>query len=235
MKVRVRFLLSLLTGAWLALAGCSRTPSEAGSAPADAAARATLDARTRGWELGQWYAYHLKLTSAVSFGAGANAFDFDLEGLVQITPTEVTPEMARLYVGVANPHIVSRTAGSQPEFDKVAEQIKGTGCFFTLSGGRVKDMYAPRGLSAIAANTYREIAAALQFARTVPSTDRYTAEEYDTTGQYVAEYQLDHASGVWNKRKLRYGRRPTMCPPRSCRASIAPKGRFAFLRTDARK
>ncbi len=186
-------------------AGCARSRSEEGPAATRAAEPPALDAHTRGWEPRQWYAYALKLTSAVSFGEGGSAFDFDLEGIVQIAPTQVTSEAATLYVGIANPRIVSRVSGSQPEFDKVARQIASTGCFFTVSGGRVTEMYAPRGLPSIAANTFREIGAALQFARTIQPNSRYTAEEYDTTGKYVAEYQLVGASGVWSKRRLRYG------------------------------
>jgi hypothetical protein len=140
----------------------------------------------------------------VSFGDGANTFDFDLEGRVQITPTAVTPDAATLYVAIADPKIVSRVPGSQPALDKVAAQLGGTGCFFTVSGGRVANMHAPRGLSTMAANVYREIGSELQFARTTSATDRYTSDEFDTTGHYVAAYSLDHEQNVWHKRKERY-------------------------------
>jgi len=51
---------------------------------------------------------------------------------------------------------------------------------------------------------YREIGSSLQFARSLRPADRYTAEEYDTTGQYVAEYTLDRDQNLWHKRKSRY-------------------------------
>jgi HEAT repeat protein len=164
----------------------------------------TLDSRTQGWALGQWYAYDLKLRTSVKFGEGANVFDFDLAGLVQITPTSVTPDVATLFVALANPKIVSRVPGSEPEFDKVAAQLASTGTFFTFSGGRLVEMRAPHGLPSTAATIYREIACAFQFARTKRPSDRYTAEEYDTTGQYEAEYTFDQSRGIWHKQKLRY-------------------------------
>jgi hypothetical protein len=59
-------------------------------------------------------------------------------------------------------------------------------------------------MSPTAANTYRAVAAALQFASAEGDVVRYTAEEYDTTGLYVAEYQRDGDASHWHKRKQRY-------------------------------
>src|SRR5260221_9323700 len=82
--------------------------------------------------------------------------------------------------------------------------MRSSGWFVSLSGGRVTEMRAARGVSAIAGNMYREIGSSLQFARSLRPADRYTAEEYDTTGQYVAEYTLDRDQNLWHKRKSRY-------------------------------
>jgi hypothetical protein len=206
-----RTLLTTLLATTLGLlaSGCARPataepePHSTAAPMSSASAAPALDTRTHGWDLGQWYAYSVKVSSAVSFGPGSNMLDFDFDGLVQITPTAVGPDATTLYIAVANPRIVSRVTGSQPEFDRIASQIGATGCFFTFSGGRVVEMQSPRGLSPTAGNTYREIAAALQFARAARPAARYTAEEYDTTGQYIAEYE-QQGPLVWSKQKRSY-------------------------------
>ena len=187
----------------------SPPPDEQGpSKPAAVASSAApaapvLDPHTRGWEFGKWYAYSLKMTSSVSFAEGPHAIDFDVTGLVQITPTEVTPETATLYIAMPDPKVISRIAGSQPEFDRIAKTIAASGCFLTFSGGLVTEMRAPRGFSATAANTYRAVGAALQFAH-AGGPGPYEVHERDTTGEYVASYQFEEGPQVWHKAKERY-------------------------------
>lgn len=206
---RPRGLLTLMLGCAL-LPDCAHSrPQEAdrGSSSTMAAAApvgAALDAHMHGWRVGQWYSYPLTLATTVSFGENVRALDFELTGLLQVTPSARTDEAATLYVAIARPRIVSRVPESQSELDKVSDQLAKTGCFFDLAGGHVVGMRTPHGLSPTAANTYREIGAALQFSRTVQPADVYTAEEYDTTGRYVAEYRLDPSEQVWRRRKLRY-------------------------------
>jgi hypothetical protein len=173
--------------------------------PADAsAAAAALDPGTRGWEPGKRYRYEVKLTTAIAFGQGASAFDFDLTGNVDIDAVFVTPQMMTAYLVLPDAKIASRVAGTQPDFDKVAAEIRAKSCSFTLSGGRVVGMRFPAGLSATAGNAYRAVAAGLQFAHAIGDAERYSAEEYDTTGRYVAEYAYDPSQNVWHKRKQRY-------------------------------
>jgi HEAT repeats len=198
-------LLALLAAGALLGTGCAQRPAETDAVQAATApALPSLDPRTRGWEVGHWYAYDLKLTTAISFGGGARALGFHVEGLVQITATSATPDAVTLYVALGDPKVTSDDPKGAPELDRVRAQLASTGCFFRLAGGRVTDMSAPRGLSATAANTYREIASALQFAHSTSNARKYTAEEYDTTGEYVAEYERDPDGAVWHKRKQRY-------------------------------
>jgi hypothetical protein len=163
----------------------------------------TLVPRTRGWDPGRRYSYRLTMTSAVSFGDAASAFDFDIVGHAVFIPITTTGEVAALYATLADSQITSRTPGSQQAFDKIAHEIRGAGCFVEIVGGKVAKMRLPRGLSPVAANTFRAVAAALQFAAPSGDASRYTSEEYDSTGQYVAEYERD-ADGSWHKRKQRY-------------------------------
>jgi hypothetical protein len=231
--------------AYLSAVGCTRpppdevAPSAAAAAAVDAPPAPTLDSSTPGWESRHWYAYQLSLTTAVAMGAGASAFDFDLTGTVQVTPTEVTPEGVTLYLALANPKIASRVVGSQSALDKVAAQIASTGCFVSLSGGRTTALYTPRELSTIAVNIYREIGSGLQFAHTAHATARYTAREYDTTGEYVAEYVFEASQNVWHKHKQQYvailaaktapanapGRVVPQIDASSCDVRLTPDGR----------
>src|SRR5262249_42501821 len=133
-----------------------------------------------------------------------NAFDFDLSGTLRMTAMTVTDEAATLYATVAGAKAVSRVPDSQSAFDKVAAQVQSGGYFLTLSGGRLTEMRVPQGAAPTVVNVYREIASALQFARPAGESTRYRAEEYDTTGKYVAAYQLDRAQSLWQKTKERY-------------------------------
>jgi hypothetical protein len=204
---------STLTRVVVAIAmitGCVRSSGEPG-ADAQASSTATaaadpppLDPRTRGWDLGRTYGYRLKLTSVVNMGGSDAAFDFDLMGVVRIAAMTVTPESATLYATIADVKAVSRVPGSQNQFDKVASQVQQGGCFFTLSGGRLSELRVPQGALPTVVAVYRHVAAALQFARPGRESVHYTAEEYDTTGKYVADYELDPASHVWQKKKQKY-------------------------------
>jgi len=140
----------------------------------------------------------------VAFGEAGNAFDFDLLGTLSIAPVTTAPDSTTLFASIADAKIVSREPGGQTELDKIAAELRSAGCFLTLAGGRIVGYRWPRGMSATAANVYRSIGAGLQFARAANGSQRYTAEEYDGTGRYVAEYAADAEQGVWHKRKLKY-------------------------------
>jgi hypothetical protein len=205
--------------AWLVAAagGCARPPLEiATSAPdsnaaplggGDAGAHGDeplpLDPRSPGWKAGEVYAYGIALRTTIDVGPGAHAFDFDVLGDVEIAALSTSTDEVRLGVQVVGGRIVSR-AGKQADFDRFASELNGHPSTFTLSGGRLKELGVPKGMSALVANTYREIAASLQFARPVRPAVQYSADEYDTTGQYVARYERDPAEGWWAKHKDRY-------------------------------
>lgn len=197
----------------LAPAACSRAQPWAPAAEhvtakpgvsATAAPRAAeLDTHTRGWQLGESYTYELTLTTKVAFASGPASFDFDLRGHASVTPVSVTPELATLYVQVADAAIVSRIPGSQPELDKVAAEIRTHGVFFSLLGGLLSELRVPNGQTVMATSSYREIASALQFAHARTNAETYVAEEYDPSGRYVAEYRR-LGDGRFRKQKQKY-------------------------------
>jgi len=181
----------------------SSTVAPAGSAAASPDAPAVeLDTRTQGWELGKRYGYRMKLATVVAFDEAGNGFDFDVIGNLELEPVVVTAESATLHASLPDARIVSRNPGAQAELDKLAAELRGAGAFFVQSGGRTGDLRVPASMSQMAASTYRQAAVALQFARAKDGAKRYTAEEFDTTGQYIAEYALG-ADGTWQKKKLR--------------------------------
>jgi hypothetical protein len=83
-------------------------------------------------------------------------------------------------------------------------ELRASSAAFTMTGGRVSELRVPPGLGVVAAGTYRQIAAALQFVPGERGAERYSAEEHDTTGRYVASYELSADRKGWRKQKLRY-------------------------------
>jgi hypothetical protein len=164
----------------------------------------TADPRTIGWNVGTGYRYGLKLSTELAFGEQPDSFDFDLTGNATVVPVTATGTSATLFLTLGDAKITSRVADSQPQFDKLAAEIRKTGFFFGLSGGLTREVWLRHGTSPFAVTIYREIGSALQFGRVVPASNVYTVEEYDTTGKYVAEYRRDEGDTNWHKRKLRY-------------------------------
>lgn len=200
--------------------GCAKAPagdtSLAASAPAASPPRVRQDERPapvalpagkerESWAVQSRYVYDMKLGTAISVGGSANAFDFDLTGHLEVTPTSATNDTVSLYMTAADAAISSRVPGSQPELDKVAAAMRATGCFVTMEGGRLTELRVPPSASSMVVNAYREVASAMQLALP-PSTGEteYSAEEFDTTGSYVAAYRFVREDGLWHKRKEKY-------------------------------
>ena len=176
-----------------------------GSAAASQTAGAPLpEPLTRGFSVGERYRYAMKLSTSVRFQEDRASFDFDLLGDVDLRAFTVTPDTATLYATLVNARVVNRVAETQPQLDQMLVELRGKGAFFSIAGGRASELLVPSGMSAMAASTYRQVAASLQFVHGGPGADRYTADEYDTTGQYVAEYTRGASGKLWSKRKQRY-------------------------------
>jgi hypothetical protein len=195
-----------------AAAASTSTAQGSSTAPAPDA----LDPLTHGWELTKRYTYQVKTTSRVALG-DTNAFDFDVTGNLEVVPVTGSASIMMLHAALGDTTIMSRLPGTQPGFDKLATEITSSECFFTLEGGRLTELRIPRNLSTMAAATYRQIAAALQFARVVGDGATYSADEYDTTGQYIAEYERGAEPNLWHKRKQRY---VTILTTKSAKANV---------------
>ena len=160
-------------------------------------------AAQRAWARGLRYAYDARLSTAVAFAAAENSFDFDVLGRLELEATKLDGDAVTLQASFADAKVVSRIPSAQPELDRLGAELRNSGVFFTLKGGRLAELFVAPEMSTMAASTYRALASALQFAEHAGAPGPYTAEEYDTTGQYVAEY-TPAPVGVWHKRKLRY-------------------------------
>jgi hypothetical protein len=200
MTMRARLLLASLAG--LGLLGCNHAAPEPG--PSTTAAALTLDTRTSGYVAGQRYDYRLKLTSKLQFESRGALYDFDLLGTIELSALRVTPEATELRATLRDARIQSRVPNSQGEFDRIVSQLTQP-FLITLKGGRVSDTSLPRDVHPIIAGTFRSVAAALQVARASTTASNWTAEEFDTTGQYTADYRTVAGDPTRiEKRKLAY-------------------------------
>jgi hypothetical protein len=164
-----------------------------------------LDPSTRGYELGKFYGYRLKLATTIALANGPKAYDFDLTGKVGLIPVKVTPESVTLHISIPDAAAVSRIPESQSEFDKVTKEMRETGAYFTLTAGRLAELFVPPGQGPMVSTTYRQVASAIQFARPKDESKSYTTHEYDTSGRYVAKYERSPDGRGWLKRKEKYG------------------------------
>lgn len=202
----------LYLGAALPFFGCARPEPAARPAPEKAASRSQVAAKptlefettTRGWETEKRYGYRLKMTTSLAFAGGPPSFDFDVSGKLEIVSASVSDELVTLYLALSEPKVENRVTSSKSELERFVTEVQRSGAFVTLSGGRVTAVQVPPGMSDMAMSTYRQLGAALQFARAKGGPTSYTAEEYDTTGKYVAEYAISPGGEAWTKRKRSY-------------------------------
>ena len=206
-------------GLLLFLIGCERSASSDASATAlpsasvqtrsatasssSSGAAVALDTSNRGWVIGERYPYRLKLTSALKFGEQPNAFDFDVTGSLVVAPANLTAGEASLFVVLVSPKIQSRVADPSGQFARVSKELESFGCYFTFKSGLVADMRLAPGLSPMTVSIYRQLGAALQFARAQNNANSYEVLEYDGTGQYSARYEKQ-PGGEYTKRKIKY-------------------------------
>ena len=190
------------------LGGCARPAPSASSGASEEAATAAASAvatpngvAASAWQLAKLYQYHFVLSTTLAMNDNP-AFDFDLTGSLRVMTVSSSPSGTSLYLTVDGAKAVSRIPSAQAELDKTAAQVASTGCFLDLENGKVSAWHFPVGLAPLAANVYRELGADLQF---VPGGSApYSEQEYDTTGQYVAEYTPQADALHFKKQKQRY-------------------------------
>jgi cytochrome c556 len=94
---------------------------------------------------------------------------------------------------------------AKAQFDALAKELQQP-FVFSLADGKLSEVRLQPGWSLFAASIARTIAAALQFSEqpTEKAGDVWTAEEFDATGTYSAEYRRTKNRADITKRKLSY-------------------------------
>lgn len=200
--------IALLLFALLEVVACSRSSATEGSLPAPprssaAAGSPSDETPMRGWQEGQEYAYRFQTNCLIALGDKTPLYDFDLSADARLLALKVNPDSVSFYLKLDGAKFVSRTPKSQPEFDRLVPQLKHP-YFFEMKGGLVTAASFPKDLHPLAVAVFRSFSASLQFAAVAGRPHSFTTREFDTTGQYEAEYTPSTDPLVWSKRKQRY-------------------------------
>jgi len=189
----------------LSLAGCrgnADAKSDSAAAPADtAAASGSPSAGEPGFALGRRYEYALSSTSKVTFQAQGDLFDFDLGATLELVPVRTGAEGTEFRGAISGGKFQSRVPGSQPQFDAMTADLAKP-FLFALKGGRITELTLPKDVAPLVAGVFRSVSSAFQVARATGAT--WTASEFDTTGEYSAEYKKTSDPHRYEKRKQRY-------------------------------
>jgi hypothetical protein len=195
----------------LAGIGCDSTARSArgsGDVVAPTSASATpaqvTSGRTRGYVLGRRYDYAFEIATSVSFDGASKDVSYDLTGTVEIVPVVVGNDMVELRAALRGVRIGKGVPAPGAELAALATELGSSSATFELKAGLLDEFAVPASLGAVAAGTYRQIAAALQFVHVTGAVERYSAEEHDTTGRYVADYERLAEAGSFRKRKRHY-------------------------------
>lgn len=153
------------------------------------------------WCRSEWQTYSLGLSSIAEVQERGPVMDLKLEGELWLrcvsgkkeerTQLWVTLQDSRVLLG-GQPSPAAQAIGA-PLQHAVAVQAQ---------DGRIVDSWFHESLSPHAISIWRTIFGALQFSETSPPAKKWSAEEYDSTGRYQADYALE--SGRIVRRKSRY-------------------------------
>jgi len=145
----------------------------------------------------------MRTTSWIALDGQPALFDFDFIADVEVTPVEARADAVTLVARFDQVRFVSRIAGSQAEFDKLAVGFTDPYAF-TLTHGRVSQVRVAKNTHPLVVGVLRTLSAALQFSSGSPGSKSWSANEFDTTGEYSAEYRAGDTANEWHKRKERY-------------------------------
>jgi hypothetical protein len=154
------------------------------------------------WQESRRYDYSVRLTSRAALGADS-PFAFDLTAKAQLVPLRVVGSRVELALSLSSPQLKVGGGRVLPESDSLVAALTQP-YLFTLEGGRIVEQRLSPGIPAVAAAILRSLGAAYQLADAPPKADRWTADEYDATGEYQAEYAVAGDHRTLTKRKLMY-------------------------------
>jgi hypothetical protein len=154
------------------------------------------------WQESRRYLYSARLTSRAALGADS-PFAFDLTAKLELVPLRVAGPRVELALLLSNPQLKVGGGRVLPESDSLVAALTKP-YLFTLEGGRIVEQRFSPGIPTVAAAIHRSLGAAYQLAVPPPRAKKWTASEYDTTGEYQAEYVVAGDRGTVTKRKLLY-------------------------------
>jgi hypothetical protein len=191
--------LKIVLAAGLFLACEEKTGAvQAGAVNAPAAPQAS-EQRAVQWIPGHRYEYRFSLSSTASVSAGSGT-SLHLSGRLVLFPRAPDREAREIGLDVRELR-ASGDAASKVAGDALITKLD-QAFSFTLRTGRITGFRVAKAADAESVNTLRTLASAFQCSEPVTPSASWTAEEFDSTGKYVAEYR--QANGVIAKRKLRY-------------------------------
>ncbi len=190
---------ALAIAATWAVGGCESGPEQSAvKRPPEAVTTRSSSA----WALNQQYDYQVRMSSRADMQSG-ETLDFTLDARAELTPVRVMANAVEFHLLLRDLRLGGGLLKFKEKSELLAKELAASH-FFTLQQDRMKAIRIAKGLSAFAVNIVRTLAAGFQFRGDPGKGETWTAQEYDATGKYVAEYRATSEPGRWQKRKLRY-------------------------------
>jgi hypothetical protein len=200
---RGHLVFALGTAVALGLTGiaCRNESVPAPGPRAEQAARPAEHPAVR-WLEGHRYLYSVKLSSRAAMGGDAPS-TIELTAELELLPVRARGAAVELALRLLAPKLESGDAAPTPELAALSQELtKPYG--LVLNKGRIEQQRFTPGVSATAAAMLRTLSAGLQVAAAPNGKNQkvWAAREYDSTGEYQAEYSL--REGELHKRKTSY-------------------------------
>ena len=155
------------------------------------------------WEKGATYHFDLHSTALVDLGHSATAIHYELGGDLTIAVVDERDGRATLHLRLIDPRIKGLSPGGIEAPERLARDLEEGEAIAILAAGKLVELGFLEGAPTPVVATFKQLAAGLQVA-VARGAKNALAEEYDTSGRYLAVYAFDHAAGTLLKTKIRY-------------------------------
>ncbi len=171
---------------------------------AEVTAAVTQPLPTPTWEVGQRHRYRVELASRIGLSSGEAMVSLSLRGDLVLHARPLDGGATQLAATVEQARLDSPDPAARPQLDALALELREP-FVFTLAGGKVTETFPRPTASRFADSIARTLAASLQVAaQPSAGTTTWKANEFDATGEYVAEYARAGAGLELSKRKTGY-------------------------------
>jgi hypothetical protein len=189
------------------------------------------------WEKGAAYGFDLHSTAFVDLGQARTAVHYQLDGVLTVTVADEREGRATLHLRLLAPKTTGLSPGGIEAPERFSHDLEEGDAIAIVAGGKLVELGFREGAATPVVTTFRQLAASLQVAVARGAKDAL-AEEYDTTGRYLAAYAFEHATGTLLKTKIRYlaplgsPKGPSLLPTvtgSEGRIRVSPGGRLESL------